>query len=129
MLKYRASNMAGIIDIRYDMRTRRWTARPTFGHPACGFADKAPSAEAGYPAGAVYELCRLLPEDMARRVQLACPQRIYRSPEYNYMDDKCIEVDGHCPRRDEWARRRLAYMRKNNLSIEQYYGRGIYHGK
>lgn len=63
---------------------------------------------------------------MARRVQLACPQRIYRSPEYEWMSDKCIEVDGHCPSRQEWQERRLAYMRKTNKSIEQYYGRRIY---
>lgn len=121
--------MAGIIQIRYNFKTKRWTAKPDFAHPAWGWKENAPSADAADSSTAIYNLCDLLPEDMAHSVQLACPERVYRSPEYEWMSDKCIEVDGHCPCRKEWWDRRLKYMQLTNKSTKQYYGHSIHLGK
>ena len=103
--------MAGIIDIRYNYKTRRWTAKPRFAWNAETYRNGIPSAEGLTPADAAYRIAELLPEEMGRRLSWGIPRRIYRSPEYEWMNDKCIEVDGHCPSRQEWAERHLAYQR------------------
>ena len=102
--------MAGIIDIRYDISRHIWTAKPRFASPDWGWADNAPSANGSTPYLAICELSSLLPIDMGRRLLANSPRRIYRSPEYEYMDDKCIDADGHLPNREEWARRRREYL-------------------
>lgn len=108
--------MAGIIDIRYNVHTRRWTAKPRFVWSRETMEKGAPSVEGITPNLAVAELIPLLPEEMGRKLGIANPQRIYRSPEYEWKDDKCIEVDGHCPNRNEWGDRRRAYLRKKQLA-------------
>lgn len=107
--------MAGIIDIRYNTRTRRWSAKPRFVYSRETMENGAPSAEGITPNLAVASLVALLPEEMGRKLQLANPERIYRSPEYEWVNDKCIEVDGHCPNRREWWDRRIAYERKKGI--------------
>ena len=102
--------MAGIIDIRFDYKTRIWTAKPRFAYDAESYRNGAVSAQAKTPDQAVYALADKMPEDIKRQLLIACPERIYRSPEYEWMDDKCIEVDGHCPWRGEWAERRRKYL-------------------
>lgn len=106
----------GIIDIRYNWKTHRWTAKPRFVIWEKGMIrHEAPTTEASDPASAVYELCRLLPEDYGRRLQIACPERMYRSPEYEYMDDKCIEIDGHIPSQREFDERRSKYLFRKQI--------------
>ena len=109
------TNDMGIIDIRYNTHSKRWTAKPRFAFDAESYRNGAPSAEGNDPAGAVYNLCAKLPEDMARRLQIVCPERIYRSPEYEYMDDKCVEVDGHRPNGNEFAIRRSNYLTRKQI--------------
>ena len=108
--------MAGIIDIRYNLNTRRWTAKPRFSWNAETYHNGVPSAEGTTPADAAYNIALLMPDEMGARLSRGIPRRIYRSPEYEWMDDKCIEIDGHCPSLEEWARRRDAYLRKKIIS-------------
>ena len=107
--------MAGIVDIRFDFQKHVWRAQPRFAFDRESMLNGAPSAEGTSPQSALYALCDLLPLQMANDLQRYCPQRIYRSPEYIYMDDKCIEMDGHCPTREEWAIRRRAYMVQRSI--------------
>lgn len=108
--------MAGTIDVRYNARTRKWVAKPRFVYDAETMKNGAPSVEGSTPAIAVYNLCELLPTEMARKLKIACPERLYRSPEYEWADDKCIDVDGHCPNRYEWADRRRLYLLRKTIN-------------
>ena len=107
--------MAGIIDIRFNQQTKRWTAKPRFAYDANSYKNGAASAESSDPSSAVWRLMDMLPEAIAQKLSLACPVRIYRSPEYEYMDDKCIEVDGHKPTQEEWGQRRRDYLLQKKL--------------
>lgn len=107
--------MAGIIDIRFNYKQHIWTAKPRFSYDRDSFMNGAPSAEGCNYLDALYNLCALLPEDMANKIRIYSPRRIYRSPEYIWMNDKCIEVDGHCPNRIEWARRRSDFLREQKM--------------
>lgn len=107
--------MAGIIDIRYNPKTRRWVAKPRFVWDAETMKNGAPTAEGASPTAAAYEIAQLLPDEMGAKLSWHIPRRIYRSPEYEWMDDKCIEVDGHCPSRYEFQKRRATYLRKKEI--------------
>lgn len=104
--------MAGIVDIKYNILTRLWTAKPRFAYDKESFENGAPQATGHTAAIAVYNLCDKLPEDMANQLRKYCPSRIYNSPESPMFTTgyKCIEVDGHCPNSDEWRSRRDEYI-------------------
>lgn len=104
--------MAGIIDIRYNLKTRRWVAKPRFAYDRESYQNGAPSVEGLTPYLAAYNLTQLLPEELGRQLSQQIPHRIYRSPEYEWKDDKCVEMDGHCPYRYEWGQRRIKYLRE-----------------
>lgn len=114
--------MAGIIDIRKNLKTGRWIARPRFSYDAESFKNGPASAEGLDPAGALYALSELMPEDKAIQIRRYCPERIYRSPEYVWMNDKCMELDGHCPRKEEWAKRRADFLFDCRMGREDKYG-------
>ena len=104
--------MAGIIDIRYDHFRREWTAKPRFAYDAESYAHGAPSFTAPKLDQAFYGLCELLPVEMSRQLRLHFPRHMYASPERDLgSNDKCIEVDGHCPSQAEFNERHFRYMR------------------
>lgn len=104
--------MGAIIDIRYNYHTKLWTAKPRFSYvgmpdPAHGIVHEASSP---YCETALEKLLRMMPEEIAAPISWYIPRRIYHSPEYEWMDDKCIETDGNCPNRWEWGERRRKYV-------------------
>ena len=113
--------MAGIIDIRKNIKTGRWVARPRFAWDMETIRNGVPSADGIDPEMALYNLSDFMPEDMANQIRLHC-HRSYRSPEYVWMYDRCMEMDGHCPRREEWAKRRADFLLDCKLGNEAKYG-------
>lgn len=107
--------MAGIIDIRYNIKTRRWTAQPRFAWDAETMANGAPSVDGITPSDAAMKIAELLPIEMGSKLSCQIPRRIYRSPEYEWVDDKCVEIDGHCPTKQEWADRYIVYRRSKEM--------------
>ena len=105
--------MAGTIDIRFDYAKHIWTAKPRFADRAWGF--NPPSAEGRTYYDALANLTDKLPDEMANKVRMNSPRRIYRSPELIWMDDRCIDIDGHCPSREEYRQRRSAWEFKRSI--------------
>ena len=64
---------------------------------------------------ALEDLLRKMPEDIAMPISLMIPRHIYRSPEWEWPDDRCIETDGHLPGRAEYRSRRFDYIRKKEI--------------
>lgn len=107
--------MAGIIDVRYNFKTKRWTAKPRFSYDSESYANGPASGDGIDPMGALYALANKLPLDLANKINTNVPRRIYRSPEYIWMNDKCLEIDGHCPGKEEWVRRRKNFLTEIRL--------------
>lgn len=111
--------MAGIIDIRYNPSTKMWSAHPRFVYDQETMEHGAPTCVGQTLQQAFYDLCEKLPSDMANSLRANYPRRLYNSPERELGSiDRCIEVDGHCPSREEFNRRRFVYMR--NQLVQSY---------
>lgn len=108
-----SKGMAGTIDIRFDHQKHIWTAKPRFAHAAWGW--DAPTAEGRSFYDAIANLTDKLPDEMANAVRMNTPRRIYRSPELIWVDDRCIDIDGHCPSREEYRQRRAAWELKQKF--------------
>ena len=106
--------MALTIDIRYNPETKRWTAKPRFHYDQESAFNGPKSGEGTTPDMAIHDLCRFLPPEMVRPIQVHTPQRIYYSPECDFMHGekaKCLDVDGHCPSQKEFEMRHFEWMR------------------
>ena len=111
--------MACIVDLKFDLIKRVWTAKPRFANPAWGAAENAPSCTERLLPNALYGLCDKLPIMMANAYRKVYPRGIYASPERELgSEDKCIEADGHRPSQEEFNRRHFAYMR--DQLVKQY---------
>lgn len=113
--------MSGIVDVRMCEKTGRWHAKPRFVFDRESMEHGAPSGEGSDPTTALYDLCRKMPLELANKIQMYC-HRMYRSPEYVWMNDKCMELDGHFPTREEWAKRRMDFEIDVKLGHAEKYG-------
>lgn len=95
-------------------------ARPTFTCKGMDFNDPVPEGKWTDPWIAYLRLIPLLPESIREQAGSVDKWRMYRAPEYIHMDDRCVELDGHKPSRDEWARRRADFLLSRKLGHETY---------
>ena len=64
---------------------------------------------------ALDDLIDKIPEELARPLSIHRHSRVYYSPESEWTDDRCVEIDGHCPARDEWRQRHEAWVRSKQI--------------
>lgn len=108
--------MAGIIDIRYNLHERRWEARPRFAYDAQSYREGPPTGIGRFPDVALYDLCNRVPLEIANSIRMYMDRRMYQAPERDLGENhRCLDMDGHRPTPDEFAKRHADYLLQKKL--------------
>ena len=108
--------MAGIIDIRFNLKEKRWTAQPRFAYDAQSYQNGAAIGIGRFPDMALYDLCEKVPLNIANQIRIHMHNRTYASPERELGEiHKCLDLDGHRPTPDEFRRRHADYITEKKL--------------
>ena len=107
--------MAGTIMMRRE-RDGHFHARLNFVCEGVTYEDKDRLEGIGQSAEiALADLVPKLPPNLQMRVNGLDRWTFYNSPEYIDIADKCVDLDGHRPTREEWRLRRSRFLREVEL--------------